>query len=82
MQIQLIEGEFKSSDALDLITQMIHIKIRFHENKISKGETEEDSKAKESKIIKLQKDLFEVRNNINSATKKIKLNAIINIESK
>jgi len=80
MKIQLIEGEFKSSDALELITQMIHIKIKFHESKIGKSEFEEDIKAREGKIKRLQKELFELRNAINSGSKGVKLNAIINIE--
>jgi len=79
MNIQLIEGQFKSSDALDLITQMIYIKIKFHENKISKSELEEDIKAREGKIIKLQKALFELRNTMGSISKGIKLNAVINV---
>jgi len=79
MIIQLIEGEFKSSDALDLITQMIHIKIKFHENKIGKSELEEDVKAREGKIRRLQKDLFELRNTVGSSSKGVKLNAVINI---
>lgn len=80
MNIQLIEGEFKSNDALELITQMIHIKIRFHENKISKSETEEDIKERESKIKSLQKNLFELRNNIGATSKGVKINAIIHID--
>jgi len=79
MNIQLIEGEFKSSEALALITQLIHIKIKFHENKINKAEDEADIKASEVKIQKLQKDLFELKNNIGSTNKGVKLNAIINI---
>lgn len=80
MNIQLIEGEFKSNDALDLITQMIHIKIKFHENKIGSNETEEDIKGREAKIKMLQKNLFELRNNIGSTTNGVKINTIINIE--
>ncbi len=80
MNIQLIEGEFKSSDAFDLINQMIQVKIKFHENKITKSELEEDIKAREAKIKRLQRDLFELRNNISSKTGGIKLNVKINIE--
>ena len=79
MNIQLIEGEFKSNDALDLITQMIQLKIKFHENKIGKSETEEDIKGREAKIKRLQNDLFELRNMINSTSNGVKLNTIINI---
>lgn len=80
MNIQLLEGEFKCNEALDLITQMVHIKIKFHENKISKSENEEDVKAREAKIKKLQKYLFELRNNICAVSEVVKINAIINIE--
>ncbi len=42
MNIQLIQGEFNSNDALELITQLIHVKIKYHENKINANATEED----------------------------------------
>lgn len=80
MHIQLIQGEFSAKDALDLITQIIHIKIKYHENKISTTGSEEDIKYRESKIKKLQKELFELRNLIDSKASGVQLNAIINIE--
>jgi predicted RNase H-like nuclease (RuvC/YqgF family) len=61
MKIQLIHGHFNSNDAMDIITQMIHVKIRFHENKIQDSSTEEDIKMRESRIRQLQKELFEAR---------------------
>lgn len=79
MNIQLIEGEFKSNDALDLITQMIHVKIKYHESKINNSEIEEDIKARETKIKRLQKELFEFRNYVNSKDKKIKIDGILTI---
>jgi hypothetical protein len=41
MSTPLIKGEGKSSDGLELITQMIHLKIEFHENKMDKSEKKE-----------------------------------------
>ena len=82
MTIQLIKGEFQANDAINLITQMIHIKIKYHENKISLSQLEEDIKARENKIKRLQKDLYEFRNTIDSTTKVVKLKAIINIDLK
>ncbi len=79
MNIQLVEGEFKSGDALELITQMIHIKIKFHENKISNSEFEEDIKAREAKIKRLQKDLFDVREHIRAMSNNVHVNASIHI---
>ena len=61
MNLQLIQGQFNSKEAIDIIAQMIHVKIKFHENKINSGSSEEDIKYRESKIKKLQKDLYEFR---------------------
>ena len=57
MNIQLIQGEFSTKEALELITQMIHVKIKYHENKIANNSNEEDTKYRESKIKRLQKEL-------------------------
>jgi hypothetical protein len=61
MNIQLIEGQFNKKEALELITQMIHIKIKFHENKINNNSNEEDVKYRETKIKNLQMELFELK---------------------
>lgn len=61
MNIQLIQGQFNTKDAIDIITQMIHVKVKYHENKISNTLNEEDIKFCETKIKRLQKDLFEIR---------------------
>lgn len=80
MKIQLIQGKFSSKDALELITNMIHIKIKYHENKIASNSSEEDIKSRESKIKRLQKELFELRETINSNNKTLTLDGIIKIE--
>ena len=61
MTIQLIKGEFQANDAINLITQMIHIKIKYHEQKINSDMNEEDIKSRESKIRKLQENLFDIK---------------------
>lgn len=80
MNIQLIQGEFSSIEAFELITQMIHIKIKYHENKIAKNSNEEDIKYRESKIKRLQKELFELKNNYLKNGENMKLDAIIKVE--
>ncbi len=80
MKIQLIEGEFTSNDSLDLITQMIHIKIKYHERLIKSDSVEEDIKNRERKIKRLQKELFELRHHILSKTGNCKIDATINID--
>ena len=79
MNIQLIQGEFSPSDALDIITQMIHIKIKYHENKINRDSDEADIKSRENKIKNLQKELFEVRNFISSKNERVKIESIIKL---
>ena len=59
---------------------MVHIKIKYHENKINSNSNEEDIKIKESKIKHLQKELFELRKTINSKNNTVKVEAIIKIE--
>lgn len=80
MNIQLIQGQFNAKDAIDIITQMIHIKVKYHENKINISSNEEDIKFRESKIKRLQKELFEFRNTIDKKIENVKLDAIIQIE--
>jgi hypothetical protein len=77
MKIQLIEGHFNAKDAIEIITQMIHVKIKFHENKIDNANNEEDVKMREKKIHLLQKNLFEVRKIIESKGEGISLNSEI-----
>ncbi len=79
MQIHLIQGEFEANEALDLITQMIHVKIKYHENKINNSSNEEDIKRREAKIIRLQKELYELRAFINLNNQNVKIDAIIKI---
>ncbi|MBS1741784.1 MAG: hypothetical protein JST81_02010 [Bacteroidetes bacterium] len=80
MKIQLIQGAFNSKDALDLITQLMNIKIKYHENKINSDSSEEDIKWRESKIKRLHNELFECREGIQSADKNVTIESIINIE--
>ena len=80
MNIQLIEGEFNAQDALELITQMLQVKVKFHENKIGKSEAEEDIKRREAKIKRLQNDLHEIRTLMSTSEQRVKINTLMNIE--
>lgn len=62
MNIHLIKGSFSAADATELITQLIQVKIKFHENKISNTHSEEDIKMGERRIKQLQQDLYAARN--------------------
>jgi hypothetical protein len=71
MTIQLIEGQFSSQEAIDIITKMVHVKIKFHEDKIHADANEEDIEIREKKIKQLQKELLEVRNFLESKKNRI-----------
>jgi hypothetical protein len=75
MNIQLIEGQYNKKEALELITQMIHIKIKFHENKINNNSNEEDVKYRETKIKNLQKELFELKYYLDNNGNSVQLEA-------
>ncbi len=80
MNIQLIDGAFDTKEGLELITQMLHIKIKYCENKISNSTAEEDIKARETKIKRLQKELFELREFVGNSKNNLVVNAIISIK--
>ena len=79
MKIQLIKGGFSGADATELITELIKVKIKFHENKISKTHNEEDVKMRESRIKQLQNELQEVRKYINAKEGTIKLESEVDL---
>lgn len=79
MNIKLIQGQFNANDAIDIITQMIYVKVNHHESKISNSCNEEDIKFWENKIKALQNDLVEFRK-FASNTGNISLKSTIEIQ--
>jgi fumarate hydratase class II len=80
ISIQLIQGTFNSKEVVEIITEMIHVKIKYHENKISKSSNEEDMKYRETKIKNLQKELYKLRNDLDSKNGNVTMNALIKIQ--
>jgi len=80
MEIQIISGEFSSNDAIDLLSQMIRIKIKYHENSITRDSSEEDIKYRELKVRHLQNLLSEVKNTIHKKGETVRLDGIITVE--
>lgn len=77
MNIQLIKGSFNTAEAIELVTQLINVKIQFHENKISKTHSEEDIKMREGRIKQLYKELYDARKHILSQNKNIAMESQI-----
>ena len=77
MKITLLKGSFSPKDMEKLITDLIQVKIKFHEEKIQSSDEEETMKMRENRIIKLQNDLKELRNFLNNADSSINVDAEI-----
>lgn len=80
MNIPLVQGNFSASDSFELLNQMVQLKVRFHENKISKSSNEEDIKHRETKIKRLQHDMMELKKYINDNSSQFTINVQINLE--
>ncbi len=80
MNIQLIQGKFSEKDALEIITKIVQIKIKFHEDKIHSLTGEEDLKMREKRIKQLQSELKQVREEISEQKSGIVLDAVLHIQ--
>jgi hypothetical protein len=69
MSIQLIKGHYSQTDALELLTVLVHVTIKFHENKIGKSHNMDAIKHREQQIKKLQQDFYEAKQAILSKGK-------------
>jgi hypothetical protein len=78
-KIDLLRGSYSKRDALDLLTQLIHVKIRFHESRISADMLEEDLKMRENRIHELQRDLYEAGKLMERLEEPVSLEATIQI---
>ncbi len=82
MQLELIKGTFSEKEALDILTQMVEVKIKFHESKIAQYSSEEDIKYRESRLKYLQHELAAIRNVLLQQNEPLQINAIIHLETK
>ena len=79
MKLQLINGRFSSDEAINILTKMVQVKIKFHEDKIHSHFNEEDIKMQEKRIKQLQKELFEIKNLINAKQTNIEMHSMVEI---
>lgn len=78
-EISLAKGDFKSKDALEILTAYVHAEISLYQRKM---EVEEDPKKKEeysAAIHRLQKILFEACEFIERKNGDVHLNSKLNI---
>lgn len=81
MNIQLINGDFSKADAKELITKLLSVKVKFHEDKITQDSSEEEMKFREKKIIALNNELAAFKKNIENEPATISMHSIIEINS-
>ncbi|HVM86819.1 MAG TPA: hypothetical protein VMT76_01435 [Puia sp.] len=79
MNISIINGTFEPKDALDILSQFISVKIKFHEQKIHRSLNEEDIKMREKRIIELQDSLFQIRKLIQNDMQPVSLQCNLEI---
>lgn len=79
MKLQLIHGNFSQAEALEILTQLVHVKIKYHESKIEKSHNEEDIKMREKRIKQLQQHFYEAKELIKSMGKSVGIESDINI---
>lgn len=60
----LISGRFTKEDAQRIVTGLVDVKIKYHEEKIRQSDSEEDIKMREKKIKDLQLNLYEFRRHL------------------
>ncbi|MFN4314744.1 MAG: hypothetical protein ACK4E0_10650 [Chitinophagaceae bacterium] len=81
MQIDIIEGKIKSDIAIDLLTEMTKMSIRFQEKMITADSSEEEINFRENKIMKLQSQLGELRDQLAAGKDRIDMDAFIKLHS-
>lgn len=80
MQLQLIQGQFTAQDALNIVADMIRVKIRYHEAKIEAGAMEEDIHMRERRISELQDALHQLRQSMPHSDALIHMEATITLQ--
>ena len=79
MNLQLLKGTYTKAEALDIVSQFVQVKIKFHENKIEKSHQEEDVKMREARIKQLQLDFSELKKRLSDIGDDCTLDAEIKI---
>lgn len=79
MKLTLLSGSFSAKEMEKIITDMIKVKIKYHEDKIQATDDMETIKMRENRIIKLQNDLKSAREYLQNAPTMIQAAAEITI---
>jgi hypothetical protein len=80
MNLTLLDGHYRPEDARTLITELLRVKIAFHQRRIEAHKTEEDIKHSEKRIRELEASLQAALRELRDATGWIDMRAIASIE--
>jgi hypothetical protein len=81
MELHLIDGQFACADAINLVTQMYEVKIKYHTDKIAGSHNEEDIKMREQKIKLLQHELTKSREYILKQANSVVIHNTLTLQS-
>lgn len=79
MQLQLLQGQFSAREALNILSEMIQVKIRYHEAKIGASDSEEDIHMRERRISELQNDLHQLRTTLQKGSGLVSMEAAVQL---
>jgi hypothetical protein len=81
MELHLIDGQFACTDAINLVTQLYEVKIKYHTDKIAGSHNEEDIKMREQKIKLLQHELTKSREYILKQANSVVIHNTLTLQS-
>ncbi|NDC77979.1 MAG: hypothetical protein EBZ67_08930 [Chitinophagia bacterium] len=81
MDLKIIDGVFSQQEAIDILTEMVRLKIRFHERHIENASQIEDISHREARIRELQSELQEARERILAGDTSVSLGGSVSIGS-
>ena len=81
MNFKIIDGVFSRQEAIDILTDMVRLKIRFHERRIETSSHIEDISHREARIRELQSELQEARERILAGDKNVSMGGSVSIGS-
>ncbi|HVZ57632.1 MAG TPA: hypothetical protein VG870_13295 [Chitinophagaceae bacterium] len=75
--LQLVQGRYTRPEALELITRLVDVKIRYHEDRIRSTASEEDIEMRESRIRQLQNELASLRQQLLTGPEWVTLQSVL-----
>jgi|GEM_PF-7006661 len=79
MNIELISGTYNSNETLDLVTELVHVKIKYLEKKIESSMSEEEIKVRENRIKNLQREFYDFKQRVNQKDGRCKIQSTIQL---